>query len=132
MVKTTFLSLEEVLAIHHDQIAKYGGSHGIRDLNLLMSAVSRSQASFAGEDLYSGVFSKAAALMHSLIFNHPFVDGNKRTATVSTARFLFLNRYGFKVRKSNLVKDVVRIESQKWNVDKISLWLKKNSKKIRS
>ena len=89
------MKLDEVIAIHHDQIKRYGGSHGIRDLNLLISAVSRPQASFAGKDLYTTVFDKTAALIHSLIMNHPFVDGNKRTAMVSGARTLFINGYLF-------------------------------------
>jgi len=69
-----FLSFEEVIAIHHDQINRYGGSHGIRDLNLLISAISRPQASFAGKDLYPNLFLKAAALVHSLTLNHSFID----------------------------------------------------------
>ena len=91
MVKTTFLTLPEILAIHHDQIEKYGGSHGIRDLSLLESAAFRPQSSFLEKDLYKNIFTKTAALIHSLVLNHPFIDGNKRTGTVAGARFLYLN-----------------------------------------
>lgn len=91
MAKTIFLTLEQVLAIHYDQIERYGGSHGVRDLALLESATQRPQASFMGEDLYPDIFKKGAALMHSLILNHPFVDGNKRSGVVSTASFLHYN-----------------------------------------
>jgi len=125
-----FLSFEEVIAIHHDQINRYGGSHGIRDLNLLISAISRPQASFAGKDLYPNLFLKAAALVHSLTLNHPFIDGNKRTAIVSCARFLYINGYVFKVSKKELVETALKIESKDWDIEKISSWLKKYSRKV--
>ena len=105
-----FLNLEQVLAIHHDQVTKYGGLHGIRDLNLLISAISRPQASFAGEDLYTNIFLKAAALVHSLVLNHSFIDGNKRTAIVSAARFLFINGYRLKVGTTQLVDACLNIK----------------------
>jgi death on curing protein len=125
-----FLSLDEILAIHHDQIERYGGSHGIRDLDLLMSALSRPQATFAGSDLYPDLFSKASALIHSLILNHPFVDGNKRTAIVSTARFLFINGFMLKMSEKELVNLPLKINSKSFDQDEISSWLKKHSEKI--
>jgi len=68
------------------------GSHGVRDLHLLEAAAARPQATFEGKDLYSDIFSKAAALLDSIIRNHPFLDGNKRTAI--GAACLFLERNG--------------------------------------
>ena len=130
MDKTVFLTLEEVLALHFDQINRYGGSHGIRDLNLLLSAISRPQVTFGGEDLYPDLFQKAAALIHSLTFNHPFVDGNKRTAIVSGARFLYLNDYKLAFSKGELVNLALDIESKTLNLDKLAVWLKKHSDKI--
>lgn len=125
-----FLSLDEILAIHYDQINRYGGSHGVRDFNLLISAASRLQATFGGFDLYPDVFSKAAALMHSLVLNHPFVDGNKRTAIASTARFVFINGFILKMSKEELVDLPLKIESKRLDMEKIAIWLKKHSKKI--
>ncbi|MCX6706280.1 MAG: type II toxin-antitoxin system death-on-curing family toxin [Candidatus Woesebacteria bacterium] len=125
-----FLSLDEILAIHYDQINRYGGSHGVRDFNLLISAASRLQATFGGFDLYPDVFSKAAALIHSLVLNHPFVDGNKRTAMVSTARFLFINDYVVKMSKEELIDLPLKIESKKMDIESIATWFKKHSKKI--
>ena len=130
MAETIFLKLEEVIAIHHDQIKRYGGSHGIRDLNLLISAISRPQATFAGEDLYPNIFLKASALMHSLILNHSFIDGNKRTAVISSARFLYINGYKLNVTKKDLIKITLDVESKKTDIAQLSYWLKKNSKKI--
>lgn len=125
-----FLSLDEILAIHYDQINRYEGSHGVRDFNLLISAASRLQATFGGFDLYPDVFSKAAALIHSLILNHPFVDGNKRTAIAGTARFIFINDYVLKMSKEELVDLPLKIESKKMDMGEITIWLKKHSRKI--
>lgn len=132
MGKIYFLELEEILAIHHNQIETFGGSHGLRDLNLLISAISRPQTTFGGNDLYPTMYLKAAALMHSLIMNHPFVDGNKRIAVVSVARFLFINGFKIKVSNKELVDNVMKIESKKWDIEKLAEWLEENAKKIKS
>ena len=81
----TYLTVEQVLFIHMRLIAETGGSPGLRDLGLLASAVARPQATFGGEDLYPDLLSKAAALMDSLVRNHPFVDGNKRVGITAAA-----------------------------------------------
>jgi death-on-curing protein len=78
-----YLSATQVLFVHSRLIDTTGGAHGIRDLGLLQSAVSRPKATFGGKDLYPDIFHKAAALMESLVKNHPFIDGNKRTAITS-------------------------------------------------
>lgn len=93
MPHANFLTLEQVLLIHHLSIKRFGGSTGIRDIGLIESAVARPRASFGGKDLYQNVFGKAAALLQSLLKNHPFVDGNKRTALSSAGIFLKLNGY---------------------------------------
>lgn len=128
--RTYFLDIEQVLIIHTDQIERYGGSHGLRDLGLLESAVFRSQATFGKEDLYPSIFGKAAALFQPLVLNHPFIDGNKRTATASTLVFLEMNGYSIKVGQKVLVKFVLQIEKETLEIEQISSWLKKNSKKI--
>lgn len=130
MAKIVFLTLEQVLAIHFDQIRRYGGSHGVRDLPLLESAVQRPQASFMGQDLYESLFDKAAALFHSLVLNHPFIDANKRTATVATGWFLHLNGYDLRVSLKQLEEASLNIESKKWDINQISKWLKEHSVKI--
>ena len=75
---TGYLSVEQVRALHADQLRLYGGATGLRDKGGLESALARPAMTFAGEDLYEDLASKAAALMHSLVLNHAFVDGNKR------------------------------------------------------
>jgi death-on-curing protein len=81
-----YLTLAEVLAIHADQIERYGGSPGVRDRGLLESALYRPQT---GD--YGDLFEEAAALWESLAQNHPFIDGNKRTAFAATYTFLVIN-----------------------------------------
>jgi death-on-curing protein len=124
---TSYLTLDIVLAIHEEMVERYGGSHGIRDIGLIQSAVARPQSSFGGEDLYQTIFDKAAALFHSLMFNHAFVDGNKRTAMVSTARFLFMNGYELDASQKEFVSFPLKVENQHLSIEEISKWLKRHS-----
>ena len=86
-----FLTLDEVLALHEDQISRYGGGTGIRDIALLESALGSAAATFAGKFLNETLFEMAAAFLYGICRNHPFVDGNKRTAVVASLVFLELN-----------------------------------------
>ncbi|TSC87590.1 MAG: death-on-curing family protein [Microgenomates group bacterium Gr01-1014_7] len=74
--KVQYLTVVQVLFIHDQMVKRFGGSFGVRDLGLIESAVARPEASFDGQDLYTNIFDKAAALLQSLLKNHPFVDGN--------------------------------------------------------
>jgi death-on-curing protein len=94
-----FLSLAECLEIHRDQIGRYGGAVGIRDLGLLESAVAMPQVGFAGEFLHADLFEMAAAYLFHIVKNHPFVDGNKRAGAMSAYVFLRLN--GLDLQASN-------------------------------
>ena len=89
-----YLPLEQVLELHRLEVRHFGGSAGLRDRGSLEAALGRPQMTFAGEDLYPDVESKAAALMHSIVMNHPFVDGNKRTGAAAAEFFLNLNGVG--------------------------------------
>ncbi|HVT00848.1 MAG TPA: type II toxin-antitoxin system death-on-curing family toxin [Patescibacteria group bacterium] len=129
-MKTKYISLDEVIAIHDNMVSLYGGSHGIRDLGLVESAISRPKATFGEKDLYPDIFSKASALFHSLMFNHAFVDGNKRTTITTTARFLNINGYELEVTDSEFVNFPLRVENSHLSFEEIAVWLKKNSKKI--
>ena len=86
-----FLSLEDVLRIHATQFAEEGGSPGLRDVGLLESALAMPRAGFGGEYLHPDLHEMAAAYLFHVAKNHPFVDGNKRTALVSALVFLELN-----------------------------------------
>lgn len=129
MKKIIYLSLDVVLAIHDDMIERYGGSHGIRDLGFIQSALARPQASFGGEDLYPTIFDKAAALFHSLIFNHAFVDGNKRITITMTARFLYVNGYELEAEKKEFVDFPLRVENKHLSLEEIAKWIKEHVKK---
>ncbi|MGQ9555297.1 MAG: type II toxin-antitoxin system death-on-curing family toxin [Anaerolineae bacterium] len=94
-----YLSVQQVLFLHYRLIAETGGAHGLRDLGLLESAVARPWASYAGSELHSDLFAKAAALLDSLIRNHAFLDGNKRTGVAAAS--LFLRRNGWRLTLSN-------------------------------
>ena len=86
-----FLTLSEVLTILQDQITRYGGAFGVRDIGLLSSAVSVPRAEFGGETLHADLFEMAAAYAFHICQNHPFIDGNKRVALASALVFLDLN-----------------------------------------
>lgn len=131
MKQVKFIILDEVIAIHDSMIELYGGSFGIRDIGLLQSAISRPQASFGGIDLYPTIFDKAAALFHSLMFNHAFADGNKRTTMTTTARFLAINGYSIEVTQKEFVEFPLRVENNHLSLLEIARWLQKYSKKIK-
>ncbi len=124
---TTYLTVEQVLFIHMRLIVETGGSAGVRDLDVLASAVCRPQASFGGQDLYPTIFDKAAALLDSLIGNHPFVDGNKRVGI--TAAGIFLLRNGYRLTASNTALEhfTLRVARSETTVDEIADWLRKHS-----
>lgn len=99
---TDFLSIEDVLELHADQVALYGGEHGVRDLGLLESAIAQPQATFDGTFLHKDVFEMAAAYMFHVVQNHPFLDGNKRTGAVAALVFLDLNGIEIDAPKGSL------------------------------
>jgi death-on-curing protein len=86
-----FLTLEDVLLLHRDQIDLYGGDHEVRDQNLLESALAQPQATYDGRHLHGDLFEMAAVYLFHLVQNHPFIDGNKRTGAVAALAFLDLN-----------------------------------------
>ena len=127
-----YLNPYQILVIHKCIIDETGGLHGLRDAGLMESAVHRPKASFGGEEFYPTIFLKAAALFHSLINNHPFVDGNKRTAF--TAADIFLKQNGKKIIATNKSVEIftVKIVEKKLDVQHIADWLNKNSAKYRA
>ena len=86
-----FLQVADVLLLHSDQIDRYGGGLGVRDMGLLESAVAQPQASFGGEYLHVDLFEMAAAYLFHITKNHPFLDGNKRAGAISALVFLDTN-----------------------------------------
>lgn len=114
-----FLSLNEVLEIHQDQIVRYGGDTGIRDIDLLKSALGMPSATFGDQFLHTDIYEMTAAYLFHLVKNHPFVDGNKRVGAVSAIVFLILNGYDFDAPEeefADMVLAVARGELDKADV----------------
>ena len=95
-MNVVFLTIDEVLALHANQIERYGGSLGVRDVGLLQSALGVPEATFGGALLHPSLPEVAAAYLFHLVRDHPFVDGNKRTGLMAMIAFLGLN--GFRLR----------------------------------
>lgn len=114
-----FLELDDGLALHADQVRRYGGSGGIRDLSLLQSALGMPRASFGGQFLHTSIYEMAAAYLFHLVQNHPFIDGNKRIGLVTTIAFLGLNDLWLdcdSVELTEFVLGVARGELQKADI----------------
>ena len=124
---TEYLTVNEVLLLHARLIQRTGGSRGLRDMGLLESAVARPRAAFAGADLYPDLWSKAAALMHSLALNHPFVDGNKRVALTAAGVFLDLNEYRMNASNQEVVDLILSVIAGELDIEAIAAWLQVHS-----
>lgn len=117
MADTLFLTLAEIIEIHADQIRRYGGQAGLRDLALLESALAQPEASFAGEWLHGDHYAMAAAYAYHLCQNHPFIDGNKRTGLAAALVFLELNGITALDPRGRLKNAMIRIASDKMSKD---------------
>lgn len=106
---TSYLTLDEVLAIHAHQIRRYGGGLGLRDRSLLESALAMPGASFGGQDLHPTLIEKGAAYLFHLVKNHPFVDGNKRVGLAVALVFLRLNGLAIAATDDELVALVLGV-----------------------
>ena len=126
-----YISLEDLLVIHADQVERYGGSHGIREIRLIESALFRPQSSFGGEDLYPTILEKVAVLAYSLLPNHAFVDTNKRTAMATLLAFLELNNCPLVCSQQQLIDAAIAIEDKTWEKEEIAQWLKNHTKPAR-
>ena len=124
------ISVQQALEIHKVAIEKFGGSLGVRDTSGLESALARPFQTFAGDELYSTIEEKAAAIGESIIMNHPFVDGNKRTGYLLMEAVL---RYGNKkiiVSNETLYQFVISISTGEVKFDQIIEWLKINTSAV--
>lgn len=124
------ISVKQALQIHEKMVEKFGGSMGLRDLSGLESALARPFQTFAGDDLYPDILSKAAAIVESIIINHPFIDGNKRTGYVLMEALLRFGNYKISASDNDLYNFVISISTGERSFDEIVAWLKENSKKI--
>lgn len=121
-----FLTIEDVTMIHVGQIRKYGGLHGIRDINLLDSAINYPKATFDQQYVHSDIYLMAAAYIFSIIKNHPFLDGNKRTGFVAALSFLYRNDIILDVSEQELYDITMRIAESKISEEEIASFFKKH------
>lgn len=125
-----FVELVQVVAIHFRQIQAFGGSHGIRDQGLLESALAQPQLTFGNELLHSTIYEQAAAYLFHLAKNHPFIDGNKRTAFAVMLTFLGLNGYQLNTSEEEAFQLVLQMATGELPKDQLALYLAKHIDRI--
>ena len=125
MNEPLWISEEIVRVIHQDQIRQHGGSLGVRDENLLAASLARPRHLFAYSE--PDLFQLAAAYGYGLAKNHPFIDGNKRTAFMVMYVFLGLNRYLIDVSEMEVVQMMERLATDQETQESLAQWLRKNS-----
>ena len=121
-----FLTLNQLLIIHHGVIKQTGGSPGVRDHSALLSALAQPRMTFDGKDLYPTLLEKAAALGYSIIQNHPFIDGNKRAGHAALEVFLILNGYEIEAGVNEQEKIILHLASGEITREDFLNWLKQH------
>ncbi len=124
------ISTEQVLAIHTIAIKQFGGSNGIRDAEMLDSAIKRPFQTFGGEELYPSIIEKAAAIIESILMNHPFVDGNKRTGYILMKAMLMAEHITITTPQNEVYNFVIAISTGEMKFEAIVEWLNANTKKL--
>ena len=119
-----YLELDEVLRIHERAIQRYGGSPELRDLGLLESALAVPKQTMFGDDLYPDVAAKAAILLFTLIKNHPFVDGNKRTGFLCLTRFLQVNDRALAATNDELYQFTLDVATSILDKEQVTAWIR--------
>lgn len=121
-----FLTLQEVLDIHQDQIERYGGESGILNRGHLDAALAQPQATWGGRSLYGDLFEMAAAYLFHLVQNHAFVDGNKRVGTIAAIVFLSLNGFDLDAHPDELERVVLSVARGEMVRDEVAHFLRQN------
>jgi len=121
---TVYLSLQQVIELHARLIDQFGGGAGVRDQNGLESAVARPRATFGGDDLYPDLPSKAAALMHSVVMNHPFVDGNKRVGAMAAELFLEVNERRLLATDYDFEEITMSVARGEVDAESLAIWFR--------
>jgi death-on-curing protein len=122
------VSLTQVLELHRRQVKRFGGAAGLRDRGAVEAAVGRPQLTFGGEDLYPEVADKAAALMHSLVMNHAFVDGNKRVGAHACLLFLLANGMEPIFSAAELTEITLAVARGEVSAEALSIWLRQRTR----
>jgi death on curing protein len=114
---------DKVIELHDEVLRVYGGASGIRDTGLLDSALNRPFQTFGGEELYPSPYEKATAILESIILNHPFIDGNKRTGFLLAATFLLENNIELTASEDERYNFIIKISTGVFRFDEIINWL---------
>ena len=122
-----FLTSAEIIEIHDYQIEHFGGGEGLRDIELLKSAIGMPSATFGGEYLHPTILEMAAAYLYHLVENHPFVDGNKRVGAMAALIFLDLNGYDFDASDAEFTDMVLKVASGKMLKAEITLFFHRHA-----
>lgn len=126
-----YLSKEQILLLHSMIVDETGGTHGVREHHTILSAEQLPQQTAFGKELYPTIFLKAAVYTRTIIMNHPFIDGNKRTGMVSAFVFLEWNGYVSITKEGGVEEFAFEIIQKRLSLEKIADWFKKHSKKIK-
>jgi death-on-curing protein len=121
-----YLNLAEVIDLHRQIIEQSQGAMGIRDLGALESAIAQPRMTFAGEDLYPTIVDKASAVGFSIVMNHPFVDGNKRTGHAAMETFLVLNGLEINADVDEQERVILALASGELKRDTFTNWLQRS------
>lgn len=121
------IEVHQIIEVQKNLIIKYGGSHGTRDMNGLLSAINRPFQTFDSIDLYPTNIEKAAAITQSLVINHPFIDGNKRIGYFMCIYFIGLDNLKLSCSNKNKYDFIIAIAEGKIDFDIIVEWLKNNT-----
>ena len=123
-----FLTLDEVLEIHRDQIERYGGTLGVRDQALLESALAAPQSGFGGHYLHGDLYEMSAAYLFHLVQNHPLLDGNKRVGAVTALTFLVMNGVETRIPNQALAQMVLSVAQGKMEKAAIAEFFREHSR----
>ena len=126
-----YLSVEDILLIHSAVVDETGGSHGVRDMNALLTMEALPQQAMFGNELYETIWKKSATYVRTIIFNHPFIDGNKRSAMACADMFLQFNGYEIKVKKGGVETFALSVIEKRLDIAEIAVWFKENSRKVK-
>jgi len=125
---TLYLSVAQLDRLHRLQLRAFGGAAGPRDRGGLEAAAARPQMTFGGDDLYADLAAKAAALMHSIVMNHPFVDGNKRVGAMAAELFLVVNDHRLEAPDEALVDLAFAVARGEVSAEALAIWIRQRSR----
>ena len=127
---TCYLSLAQVVELQRELLTAFGGLAGIRDRGSLEASIARPAMTFGGEDQYADLAAKAAALLHSLVLNHPFLDGNKRAGAAAAELMLELNGLGLAASDQEFEHITLATARGEMSAEALAIWFRQRSRPI--